>query len=36
MFAWVDFAEDDRRKMADVIALLAKRIRATLFGVCSL
>ena len=23
IFTWVDFAEDDRRKMADVIALFA-------------
>lgn len=25
MFAWVDFAEDDRRKMADVIALFSEK-----------
>ena len=25
MFTWVDFAEDDRRKMADVIALFAEK-----------
>ena len=25
MFTWVDFAEDDRRKMADVIALFSER-----------
>jgi hypothetical protein len=25
MFTWVDFAEDDRRKMADVIALFSEK-----------
>jgi hypothetical protein len=25
MFTWVDFAEDDRRKMADIIALFAEK-----------
>jgi hypothetical protein len=28
MFTWVDFAEDDRRKMADVIALFSDKDNA--------